>query len=58
MPSFQNRMEVKGSQIYFKASSPPDYENSAQRNGQVMVGVTDGLSRIYVLFDVDNHARE
>ena len=52
VPSFQNRMEVKGSQIYFKASSPPDYENSAQRNGQVMVGVTDGLSRIYVLFDV------
>ena len=24
--------------LYFKASSPPDYEDSAQRSGQVMVG--------------------
>ena len=52
VPSFQNRMEVSGSQLYFKASSPPDYENSDERSGQVMVGVTDGLSRIYVLFDI------
>ena len=51
-PSFQNRMEVSGTQLYFKASSPPDYENSEERSGQVMVGVTDGLSRIYVLFDI------
>ena len=51
-PSFQNRMEVSGSQLYFKASSPPNYENSEERSGQVMVGVTDGLSRIYVLFDI------
>ena len=52
VPSFQNRMEVKGSQLYFKASSPPDYEDSDARSGQVMVGVSDGLSRIYVRFDV------
>ena len=48
-PSFQNRMEVSGSQLYFKASSPPNYEDSEERSGKVMVGVTDGLSRIYVL---------
>ena len=52
VPSFQNRMEVTGTQLYFKASSPPDYESSSERSGQVMVGVTDGLSRIYVLFDI------